>query len=149
MNSAAPQSDPITELENESRVFWHEVGKDLIRRSIQPIDEAARQIIGIVGILIGLYFNAIAFSGLSGKIGEQWHLIAYVAPLGFLMISLSAALFVFFPISYSLNLHSSGGSRSVYYSITHRKMLRLRISSIFLTIGVIALTFAVVLYLKG
>jgi hypothetical protein len=57
--------DPIVE---ETRAFWREMGKEQIRASVGCVDEAAKQIIGVTAILEGLYFNAITFSKLQGKI---------------------------------------------------------------------------------
>jgi hypothetical protein len=131
----------------ETRGFWQEVGKDLVRKSSEPIDETAKQIIGATTILEGLYFNAIAFSNLHGKVSIGWSLVIYMAPIGLLLISLSAALLVFFPKRYPLNFHSSEASRLVYEYTVNRKLRSLMISAIFLVLGIASLFLAVLIYL--
>src|SRR5579863_10214293 len=101
------QEEPSKQMLEETRAFWREIGKEQIRTSISSVDEAAKQIIGVTAVLEGLYFNAITFSKLQGKVTSSWPLVIYLAPIVLLLISLSAALFVFFPNYYRLNLHSS------------------------------------------
>ena len=81
--SAPEPSDPEIK---ENREFWQEIGKELIRKSTEPIDETAKQIIGATTILEGLYFNAIAFSNLHSKVPISWQLVIYMLPIGLLLI---------------------------------------------------------------
>ena len=137
--------DPLLE---DSRAFWRELGKGMIRESIGTIDETARQIIGVAGILEGLYFHAIAFTDLQGKLTGRamW---VYLAPVLLLLISLVSALLVFFPDRYRLNFNSSEASKRVYERVVSSKLLALRVGSFFLALGIIALFFAVLTYLRG
>lgn len=131
----------------ETRTFWQDIGKDLLRTSTQAVDETAKQIIGATTILVGLYFNAIAFSNLHSKIPISWQLVFYAAPIGLLLISLTAALTVFFPKKYPLNFNSSEASRLVFHQISKRKSRSLTISSIFLVLGIASLFLALIIYL--
>src|SRR5947209_17385467 len=91
------QPDPLPE---ETRSFWREMGKNMIHESIGTIDETSKQLVTVTAILEGLYFHAIAFSSLHGKVSNPWSLVLYLLPIGLLLISLSAALLVFFPDRY-------------------------------------------------
>jgi uncharacterized membrane protein len=148
MNEQLVQPPPPDELTKETREFWREVGRTMVRESIASIDETAKQIIGVTGVLEGLYFHAIAYTDLRGQVtgGE---LAVYLAPLVLLLFSLVAALLVFFPDRYRVNVHSSEGSRKTYESVVSRKLQCLRIASVCLILGVAALVLALAIYLGG
>ena len=61
--------------------FWKDTAKGLLGESIQSIEETAKQIIGVAGILEGLYFHAIAYSDVRGKLGSGWLVLLYLTPL--------------------------------------------------------------------
>jgi hypothetical protein len=148
MNEQLVQPQPPDELTKETREFWREVGRTMVRESIASIDETAKQIVGVAGVLEGLYFHAIAYTGLRGQVtgGE---LAVYLAPILLLLFSLLAALLVFFPDRYRVNVHSSEGSRKTYESVVSRKLQFLRIASVCLILGVAALVLALAIYLGG
>ena len=132
----------------EERSFWLETSKDTIRKSLESLDNAAKQIIGATSILEGLYFNAIAFGNLHGKVQISWLLAIYLAPIGLLLVSLTAGLMVLIPKRrYPINIHSSDIGRLVYEYKFNRKSRSLKISSIFLVLGIMSLFFAVLVYL--
>jgi len=133
----------------EQRRFWSEVGKDLVRKSHDPIDETAKQIIGVSTILVGLYFNAIAFSKLQGKVQDWWTLTIYLAPIAMLLVSLIASLNVFHPNRYSHNINSSEASKEVFEDALKRKWISLQVASLFLILSIIALIITVSIYLRG
>jgi len=150
MSASDTSSNPLGPAIEEAESFWHEVGKDIIRKSIDPVNESAKQIIGVTSILEGLYFNAITFSNLHNKISFSWLLAIYVAPVGLLLISLGAALMVFLPKRYTINFLSTEGSRLVYETMINRKMRLLKIAASFLVLAISALLLAVIIYLiKG
>lgn len=81
------------QLIEETRDLWREVGQTLVRESVASLDEAAKQLIAVTGILEGLYFHAITFGDLRGQVsGGQW--LIYLAPVVLLLVSLNAALLV-------------------------------------------------------
>lgn len=141
----SPEPDSLLE---DTRAFWRETGKNFVRESISTIDETAKQIVGVAGILEGLYFHAITFTDLRGKI-EGDVLWVYLAPVGLLLISLCAALLVFFPDRSRLNFNSSEASKLVYERTVRSKLLALRTASIFLVLGIGGIFAAVFAYLKG
>ena len=97
MNVPTLQPEPPDPLVEETRAFWRDLGKDMARESIATIDETARQVITVAGILEGLYFHAIAFGDLRGKVAGGWPMAIYLAPIVLLLFSLCAGLLVFFP----------------------------------------------------
>jgi hypothetical protein len=46
---------------DDMRKFWHEMARDVVKNSPTAIEETAKQLIAIAGILGGLYFHAITF----------------------------------------------------------------------------------------
>jgi hypothetical protein len=141
------QPDPPDPRIDETRGFWRELGKTMVRESIATLDETARQVIAVAGILEGLYFHAVTFSDLRGQ-ATSGALVVYLAPIVLLLISLCAGLLVFFPDRYRLNFESSEASKLVYQRTVASKLLLLRIASAFLALGVVAILFAVMAYLR-
>src|SRR5689334_17873761 len=111
MNAPLIQPEPPDLNLDEARAFWRETGRELVKQSIKTIDETARQIIAVAGILVGLYFHAISFSDIRSELsdGRIW---IYTLPLLFLVLSLMVAFIVFFPEHYRLNILSSTGSKA-------------------------------------
>ena len=148
MNEQLIQPPAPDELTKETREFWREVGKTMVKESIGTIDETAKQIIGVAGILEGLYFHAIAYSDLRGQVSGGAMLV-YLAPVFLLLLTLVAALGIYFPDRYRVNIHSSEGSRKTYERVVTSKLRLLRIASACLVLGVGAVLLAVLFYLRG
>jgi hypothetical protein len=148
MSEPLIKPEPADPLLKETREFWRDIGKEMIRQTIASIDEPAKQIIGVAGILEGLYFHAIAFADLRGQVAG-WAMIVYLSPIALLLVSLIAALLVFFPDYYRLNFNASEASRQVYERVVAGKLVALRFASGFLALGVGALFLAVLAYLGG
>jgi hypothetical protein len=136
------------ELTKETRAFWRDVGRATVRNSVKTLDETAKQIIGVTGILEGLYFHAITYSDLRGQ-ASGGMLVIYVAPVVLLLLSLVAALAVFLPDRYRLNVHSAEAAQVVHRRVVGGKLLALRVAAAFLILGVSAVGAAVVAYLVG
>jgi hypothetical protein len=130
------------------REFWREAGKTLVRESLATLDETAKQLIAVSGVLVGLYFHAIAFSDLRGKV-RGWTEGVYVAPIVVLLLSLVFALIVFFPDRSRLNLGSWQAGKLVYERTLRSKLLAVRLASLFLVLGVVGIAVAAVMYLGG
>jgi hypothetical protein len=142
------QPEPPDELKKETRQFWREVGQTMVRESIAAIDESARQIIGVAGILEGLYFHAIAYSDLRGQVAGTLPWAIYLAPIVLLLLALVAGLAIYFPDRYRVNIHSSDASRRTYERVVASKLRLLKLASMFLVLGVGAVLLAVILYLQ-
>jgi hypothetical protein len=120
----------------------------MVRESLGTLDETAKQLIGVAGIPEGLYFHAIAFGDLRGQVKGLLGLL-YVAPVLLLLVSLAAALLVYFPERYRVNFNSSDASKLGYERAVASKLLALRLASLFLVLGVAAILVAAMAYLGG
>jgi hypothetical protein len=129
--------------------FWKDTAKGLLGESIKSIEETAKQIIGVAGILEGLYFHAIAYSDVRGTLGSGWLLLLYLAPLAFWLVSLCFALLVFFPRTYASNISSWRESKAAFERIVAYKHSVLKTAGIFLALGALALFAAMGAYLAG
>ena len=117
--------------------------------SIKSIEETAKQIIGVAGILEGLYFHAIAYSDIRGQLGGVGPLLLYLLPLLLWLVSLLAALLVFFPRAYASNISSWRESKAAFERIVAYKHAMLKIAGLFLVLGALALFAAMGAYLAG
>lgn len=136
-------------LASEELEFWLGMGKSMIGDSIKTIDDAARQLIGAVGLLEGLYFHAIAYSGLAGQV-EGVQMGIYLLPVMLLIGSLIAALFVFLPDYFqNVPLNSAAGIKAVRRHVLSRKLKALFISAVCFVLALLGLLAAMWLYLGG
>ena len=139
------ETDPFqAELEG----FWREQGRDLVRGSIASIEKTARQVIAVAGILEGLYFHAVAFTGLRGQLSTCQTLV-YLLPVLLLLLSLAAGLLVFFPELDEVELRQWRACKNLQKKILHSKLRLLRAASFLLLAAVVALALAVWVYLAG
>lgn len=129
--------------------FWKDTAKELLGESIKSIEETAKQIIGVAGILEGLYFHAIAYSDVRGKLGSGWLVLLYLLPLASWLVSLLAALLVFFPRAYASNISSWRESKVTFERIVTWKHTALKVAGGFLVLGTLALFVAMGDYLAG
>lgn len=134
---------------DETRKFWHGVAQDIVKGSATSIDETARQVITVVGIMEGLYFHAITFADLGGQNLDAWSILAYLGPLIFWLFSLVSASLVFTPRIYKFNLASSEGAKTTHEDIVQRKYMFLMLSLLWMLIGSFILLLALGIYLKG
>ena len=126
--------------------FWKQTAKGLLTESIKSIEEAAKQIIGVTGVLEGLYFHAIAYSDV--RVGlKDWEALVYILPLLFWLVSLGCALLVFFPSTYDANINSWRESRATFEKIVRRKHMMLKAAGATLALGALFLPAALGIYL--
>jgi len=128
--------------------FWRENGRDIVKQSIESLDQAAKQILTVAGILEGLYFNAIAFSDLRGQV-DGWLLGVYVAPIILLLITIFASLTVFLPETYRINMANWRDCKAKFESISKSKLFAVRSASVGLVLSILSLLSAVIAYLIG
>lgn len=140
--------DQLPVLADPSLKFWKDNAKALLAESVKSLEETAKQIIAVAGILEGLYFHAITYTGIRGKTPD-WQLVIYMAPLLAWLVSLCAALLVFFPKTYRTNINSARESRAMFESLVAQKRSMLKQAGIWLAVGVIGLSAALGLYLVG
>jgi len=145
---ASLSDDDLPVFPDPSLAFWKDNAKALLGESIKSIEETAKQIIGVAGILEGLYFHAIAYSSVRGKL-DGWLIVVYIAPLACWLVSLSLALLVFFPRTYDANINSARESRTAFERVVIYKHNILKVAGFFLSLGALALFAAMGAYLAG
>ena len=148
IDQAGLSDDELPSAVDPSLAFWKENAKNLLRESIKSIEETAKNVIGVTALLEGLYFHAIAFSGIRGKL-NGWTFVVFNAPLVFWLVSLSFALLVFFPRNYASNINSAKESRETFERLVAYKHDMLKGAGICLAVGATALAAALGLYLAG
>jgi len=139
---------PADAMIEDTQAFWRETGKSLVRGSFSTLEDTAKQLIAVPGVLIGLYFHAITFGDLKGRV-DGWSQLLYLAPMALLAIALVFALLVFFPDRSRLNINSWEASKLVYERTLRSKLRAVRLASIFTLLGVVAVIAASAVYLRG
>jgi len=146
MSQEAKPTDPQSVVD-ETYKFWREMARDTVKNSAATIEETAKQLIAVISILEGLYFHAITFGDLRGKITELLPLLTYLSPLIFWLFALIAASLVLFPRTYELNINSSEAAKRLHEDMIPRKYLFLVLSLAWMVIGMIFLIVALWVYL--
>ena len=134
---------------NWQDIAWLELMHEARKTSLKSLDDAAKQLIGIVPILSGLYAAAL---GLAKIKPEYWQAndsarFFFAAPILILLITLIAAVAAFFPQAYTYNPHSPDDARDAYNQIVAAKHTRLKWAMGFLVLSLLALLAAVWTYL--
>ena len=148
-SQAASSDEELPIAPDPNLKFWRDTAKGLLGESIKSIEETAKQIIGVAGILEGLYFHAIAYSDIREQLGGVGPLLLYLLPLLFWLVSLLAALLVFFPSAYESNISSWRESKAAFERIVTYKHIMLKIAGLSLALGALALFAAMGAYLAG
>jgi len=144
-NPGSEENDPVIEVLDK---FWQEIGRDSVAKSIDSLDEMARQLLTVAGILEGLYFHGITFSDLRGNLSGS-SLLIYLAPIVLLLVTIGASLFVFFPEKFEADISSWQISKKNYESILQSKLKMIRIASWSFVVSVASLIVVVAVYLAG
>jgi hypothetical protein len=116
-NPAVPDAigEPVTELDE----FWLETARTAVRESVASLEEAAKQLIGAVTLVEGIYFAAISFSDLSKVMAVQgteadFRILLFVSPIVLWLVCLFFAVRVFTPETYKTNLSSPQLAEQLY-----------------------------------
>lgn len=149
MNEKKSQASEYQTTLEETRSFWRNTAQKLIQESVPSIEKAASQCLTVNAILIGFYFNAVAFSNLHAKAKLLFTWIIFLLPLSVWLISIIFTLGVFWPKAYTINLQSSTGSKAYIEKIVKTKHLRLKLSYFFLVLGILLLLYVLFEYLTG
>lgn len=134
--------------------FWLEAAKGLTSASITSIEEAAKQIIGLVTLLQGFLFAVVTISDLKTKLAllagqaNFWILLALIIlPIGCWIASLWLSILVFLPETYFVSLSSPDISRETFFEIVQYKHKRLLQAYTALASGFFPLIIAIIIYL--
>jgi p-aminobenzoyl-glutamate transporter AbgT len=150
-NPAAPDAigEPVTELDE----FWLETARTAVRESVASLEEAAKQLIGAVTLVEGIYFAAISFSDLSKVMAVQGteadlRILLFVTPIVLWLVCLFFAVRVFTPETYKTNLSSPQLAEQLYRELVSYKHRNLKRAYWALLAGFVPLVVAVVYYLR-
>ena len=130
----------------EPNPFWKKNAESLVGGSIAAMEDTAKQIIVVAGLLEGLYFHAIAFSDLRGEL-EGFMLAVYLSPLVLWLASISFAMLTLSRDDYRININSSSDSKTVFEEMVKGKILWLKVAEVFLLSSFLPLIAAVYYYL--
>jgi hypothetical protein len=64
----APSDEILEEIFTEERLFWKSIAQEVVRGKVNRYLEGAKQIINLNGVLLGVYFAAIALSPISDRL---------------------------------------------------------------------------------
>ena len=150
-NPVAPDAigEPVTELDE----FWLETARTAVRESIASLEEAAKQLIGAVTLVEGIYFAAISFSDLRKVMAVQGteanlRIVLFVSPIVLWLVCLFFAVRVFTPKNYRTNLSSPQLAEQLYQDLVSYKHRNLKRAYWALLAGFVPLVVAVVYYLQ-
>jgi|SRR5581483_5731230 hypothetical protein len=116
-------------------------------KSFETIDEAAKQLIGLDGLISGIYFGAVTFANIKPAVLNPWTGALLLAPILLWFVSLIFAVLTIAPGKYPYNPHSPDDSRRQYENILARKYRLLQIALWLFVTSVLALGIALAVYL--
>ena len=153
MSGNADAPDAIGEPVTERDEFWLETARTAVKESLASLEEAAKQLIGAVTLVEGIYFAAISFSDLRKVMAVQgmeadFRILLFVSPIVLWLICLFFAVRVFTPETYRTNLSSPQLAEEFYREMVGYKHRNLKRAYWALLAGFVPLVVAVVYYLK-
>lgn len=128
-------------------VKWVKLISEIQSESIASIEEVAKQLIGLDGIISGIYFGAISFSQLTQNIPNIWERLALTIPIVFWLFSLLAAVITITPREYHLNPNKPVEAKNTYNKIIRAKRLFLSIALWLFVLSIGALILVLLIYL--
>lgn len=131
-NSRSPDVEDTLE---DTRLFWLGIGEDFVRRTPRRIEGAAKQMIAVAGILVGLYFNAVALGGIKTPL-PKYETLLFLSPIICLLGSLISSLLIFLPNRYKMEMRSPAAAELIYRRAVKTNYRLLGIASSTLAIGI-------------
>lgn len=138
VRGAAPSAEDLKYLE-----LMDAARKD----SIRAIEDAAKQLIGLDGIISGIYFGAVAFSKLSATNLVGYNRYVFLAPVVLWLASLIVAVLALIPRAYAYNPYSPDEARETFTRVVALKHARLVMALWLFVASVIALMLALWIYM--
>lgn len=144
------QGEKVTELDR----FWLDTTRGMVKESVASLEEAAKQLIGAVTLVEGIYFAAISFTDLraltvADGTGSWLRIILFISPILVWLVCLIFAVMVFTPEIYKTNLGSPDLAKEVYLEIVGYKHKNLKRAHMALLAGFVFLIVAIVYYLRS
>lgn len=144
--------DAIGEPVNELDEFWLDTARTAVQESVSSLEEAAKQLIGAVTLVEGIYFAAVSWSDMKTIMAVQgfaaWLRIAlFVSPIVLWLVCLFFATRVFTPETYQTNLSSPDLAERFHRDLVRYKHENLKKAHRALLAGFGLMLAAVVYYL--
>jgi len=96
---------------NPERQFWRQAIQQIRKDSIKTVEETAKQLIGLVTLLSGIYFHAITFTQVPQ--GYTDVRVLFVGPLALWVFCLLAASLALFPRPFMLSPYDPDEAEAV------------------------------------
>jgi hypothetical protein len=140
--------EPLTEMDE----FWLETARTAVQESVSSLEEAAKQLIGAVTLVEGIYFAAVSWSEMKTIMAvagwESWLRIAlFVSPIVSWLVCLVYATRVFIPETYQTNLSSPDLAEKFHRDLARYKRENLKKAHRALLAGFALMLLAMVAYL--
>lgn len=123
--------------------------QDVEKETIKTFEDAARQLIGLITALLGLFFGVLAFGDNPTFLSFPIIKILGVLSSCALMGALFAALYVIYPQKIDIPLSNLTRMRQIRKEIYDRKNRNLKISLIIFAFGVVCLLGVIIRLLIG
>ncbi len=139
---------PVDELDQ----FWLDTARTAVKESVPSLEEAAKQLIGAVTLVEGIYFAAVSWSDMKTIMAVQgwmaWLRIAlFVSPIVLWLACLFFAVRVFTPETYQTNLNSPDLAEQFHRDLVKYKHKNLKRAHKALLAGFALMLAAVIYYL--
>jgi hypothetical protein len=140
--------EPLTDMDE----FWLETARTAVRESVASLEGAAKQLIGAVTLVEGIYFAAVSWSEMKTIMAVQggmaWLRIAlFVSPIVLWLACLVYATRVFTPETYQTNLSSPDLAEKFHRDLVRYKHENLKKAHRALLAGFAMMLLAMVAYL--
>lgn len=149
-----PNEEPIMTGGVVSRedLFWLEFMAKIQSEALTVIEDSAKQLIGVIPILQGIYFAAISFSTmnigvLNNTVLEVIFITLFAIPIVLWLISIRFAMYVIKPEKYEVNMSSPSDIKSFAKEVGLRKYKDLNIAHRVLIAGFAVLPLNIIVYL--
>lgn len=141
--------EPLTDMDE----FWMETARTSVKESVSSLEAAAKQLIGAVTLVEGIYFAAISWSDMKTIMAVQggvaWLRIAlFVSPIVLWLACLFFATRVFTPETYQTNLSSPDLAEQFHRDLVRYKHKNLKRAHKALLAGFALMLLAIIVYLR-
>jgi hypothetical protein len=114
---------------------WLEYGRDLLKDAPTVLNEAAKYIISLVTIVIGIYTGGLTFLGIANKTGWFPLDISLILPIVIWLLSIGVCVNAYSPDLASFKPDSISDIRSKFEAISKHKYKQLRIGVYLFLLG--------------
>lgn len=132
---------------SDADLHWLKLMQAAREQSLAALDEGAKQLIGLDGLISGIYFGAVTFAQLPASVLSDANRVLFLAPVVLWLASLVAAILTLIPRAYRYNPQSPDEARAAYQRIVQTKDRRLQVALGFFAASLVALVVVLWVYL--